>query len=117
MKRDEDREFRWLLANLESIVPCPECRNHIEEYKKSHALPLTTGEFGEWIWKFHTAVNERLGKEIVVPWSPSIGHTTSITQTWRAYQKCIQESIQKGNVKGEAIRQWGYHLGLWISFH
>jgi hypothetical protein len=114
---DEDREFRWLLGNLEGIVPCPECRGHIIEYKKKNPLPSECGDFGLWIWRFHEAVNERLGKSAGPSWSEKIGAGCSIVKIWHQYQTTIHESILKGSVKGDTIRQWGRHLLLWHACH
>ncbi len=114
---DEERELRWLLTNLETIVPCPECREHIIEYKKRNPLPEKSKDFGHWIWIFHEAVNGRLGKPAGPVWSDSIGAGCSIQKTWQSYQSTIQESILKGSVRGDAIRQWARRLALWHSFH
>jgi hypothetical protein len=56
--------------------PCETCRNHAKKYLKEHPIEkyinvkTKSGEklgLFTWTWKFHNAVNHRLGKEIV-PW-------------------------------------------------
>lgn len=118
LQPDEDREFRWLLMNVETIVPCPECREHIVQYRKANPLPSSTKEFGFWIWNFHTSVSIRLEKPPGPAWNSQIGSENSkeILKLWKVYQQTIQESIFKGSVKGDALRTWTRRLALWNSY-
>ncbi len=112
---DEKRELAWLFSHLESIVPCPECRKHIEEYRKGNPLPSETRDIGEWIWKFHEAVNQRLSKpagpvleEVLVQYQK-----VNIQKLYQDYFDCVKESVLKGTLSGDAVREWRRHLVLY----
>lgn len=52
--------------SCDTIVPCPECRQHIDSHVRSR--PITHEKnIGRWIWNLHGYVNERLGKPKVLP--------------------------------------------------
>jgi hypothetical protein len=110
---DENREALWLLHHLEYIIPCPECRQHIKVYRKKHGLPRTSAEFGIWIWKFHEAVNQRLGKPPGPPFSSEIGG--GIWQQWLSYTECVQESFQVGHLYLIEVKEWKRHLHHWVA--
>ena len=56
---DEQREMRWMIDNLEKIIPCHACVRHIVEYRRRNPL---SDDYKTWLWNFHEAVNQRLGK-------------------------------------------------------
>ena len=117
MATDEKRELDWLFAHLETIVPCVECRQHIEEYRKVHGIPVPA-ECGRWIWEFHEDVNRRLGKT-GVPYSSELGSwptNKSLRRLWREYCESIFESVQMGNLPGKNLTEFGRHLFLWQGF-
>lgn len=115
LKIDEAREIKWLLDHLETIVPCPECKQHIVSYRKSVPYPINTYDTGEWISKFHNAVNVRLGKP-ELPFTEDLGKTTTILTAWADYQDVLKESAMRGTVRGEAIKEWNRHLRMWMGF-
>ena len=114
LPKDEVREITWLLYHLEYIIPCPECRSHIIEYRKKNPFidPTSTGA---WIWTFHEAVNERLGKEEGPPFTLSLGSSTNILESWKEYQEIIKDSFLNGNLIGKDVKEWGRHLRLWLA--
>lgn len=120
MAKDEKRELDWLLSHLESIVPCVECRQHIEEYRKTRGMPLPLpSELGKWVWEFHEAVNLRLGKVSGVAYSPSLGSlpaNKSLRALWREYTENVFESVQMGNLPGKNLSEFARHLFLWQGF-
>jgi len=78
--------------------PCGNCRNHIQEYLKSHPFDKymnLKNEKGEdvgmfkWFWEFHNAVNVRIGKPFV-----------SWDNAWQMYdtgnQVCTNCSVENG---------------------
>lgn len=132
---DERREVLWLVHHLEKVVPCVECRQHIEHYRKSHKPPDDPRDLRRWIWEFHEAVNKRLGK----PPGPSLSQLqgqgqgqgqaqgqglsqksgickTEILELWRVYEACVYESVLKGHLIGNDLREWKRHLYLWSAF-
>lgn len=118
MRNDVKREFDWLLVNLETIIPCIECRQHLEEYKRINGYPLTITDISEWIWKFHEAVNTRLGKPSV-PYRNDIGKldpNEKVRKIWNEYVEEIAENMQIGQVTGISVQKFQQHLLLWKGF-
>ena len=115
MEKDEKREALWLLVNLETILPCEECRKHCKEYKKQYGLPEDSSQIGAWIWAFHEAVNERLGKGEGPPFTPELGRIDSPAAIWKEYLKVIRESFQVGHLRPELVKEWSRHLYLFLA--
>jgi hypothetical protein len=115
LRIDEAREIKWLLEHLETIVPCPECRQHIQAYRQGSGLPTNTYDTGLWLSKFHNAVNSRLGK-VEVPFTEDLGKGTNIIESWNLYQAVLKESMFKGTVQGKALADWNRHLRMWMGF-
>ncbi len=115
MEKDEQREALWLLSNLETIIPCVECRQHILAYKKQHGLPQESSLIGAWLWAFHEAVNERLGKGEGPPFTSELGRDESPAKVWKEYLKVIKESFQVGHLRPDLVKEWSRHLYLWLS--
>jgi hypothetical protein len=47
-------------------LPCAECRIHATQYAQDYPPDFSSGErFQTWSWRFHNAVNYRLGKPIM----------------------------------------------------
>jgi hypothetical protein len=115
LRKDARREFDWLIQHLETIVPCPECRQHIETHRK--AFPYLYDDIGKWIWEFHEAVNERLGKPKGPEYDDLIGSGNDNLRTlWKDYTTNIYESVQMGNLPGKNISEFARHLFLWQGF-
>ena len=116
LARDERREFEWLINHLETVVPCAECRAHIEEYRRGRR-PSALTEGGRWIWEFHEAVNARLGKT-GVDFSSDLGSSSNKTlrQLWKTYTDTILTSVQVGFVTRESVSEFSRHLFLWQGF-
>ena len=108
---DAARQLKWLFDNLERIIPCRECELHTREYKKKSPLPDT--DYKKWVFDFHNSVNIRLRKPIVEePEYPAV----NILEAWRVYTQILEDSLLKGRVKGDAVKDFGRHLRLWASF-
>jgi hypothetical protein len=114
LQKDEERECLWLLSHIEYIIPCPECRNHIQAYRKKEGLPILTN-VGAWLWTFHEAVNERLGKGEGPPFTHDLGKGDNPLILWNEYQELIKDSYLNGNLLGKDVKEWGRHLRLWIA--
>ena len=113
LKRDELRYLQWLLNHLEYIIPCNECRSHIQAYRKKEGVPEESSIVGAWIWTFHEAVNERLGKPEGPPFTVELGKGENISQVWKDYLKCVQESFLIGHLRSEDVKEWARILFLW----
>jgi hypothetical protein len=109
---DERREITWLIHNLETIIPCHECRMHVREFKKS--VPIA-GEYGLWFWQLHESVNQRLGKPGFT-YTPDIGSGIHVRNSWKIYTNILRESILLGSVKGDSVKDYTRHIGLWAGF-
>lgn len=47
-------------------LPCPECRLHAIQYAREYPPDFSgTDRFQTWAWRFHNAVNHRLGKPLL----------------------------------------------------
>jgi len=116
---DEFREITWLLNHLEMIVPCPECREHIKIYRQETGIPFTVATVAEWIWKFHNAVNKRLGKPvegIEIISESSFLTKGKIIDLWKDYLFVLKDTISKGVLVGKDVQEWNRHFRLWIGF-
>jgi hypothetical protein len=115
LRKDANRELYWLIQHLETIVPCPECRQHIESHRK--AYPIDESQIGKWIWEFHETVNERLGKPKGPEFSDILGNGKERLRTiWKEYTTSVFESVQMGNLPGKNISEFARHLFLWKGF-
>jgi len=115
---DERRELLWLIEHIENFLPCPECRQHTEKYRRSVGLPGTSSDAAEWLWNFHEAVNRRLEKSP----GPALSDvkdaysSVNISQAWKEYRALVKDSIIQGHLSGAAFLEFGRHLRLWRSF-
>jgi hypothetical protein len=118
LKKDAKREVDWLLANLETIVPCAECRLHIEEHRRMTGLPASLKEVGQWVWNFHEETNKRLGK-VGVEFTEQIGMIEkgeTLKNLWINYTSEIYQSVQMGQLPGIGLHKFKQHLFLWKGF-
>lgn len=58
--------WKNLIKNLQTIIPCQECKQHFLEYKIEHPFPdVPYSELNTtvrtWLWELHANVNERKG--------------------------------------------------------
>lgn len=54
--------IEWIHEVIQEKLPCEECRGHMKRYLEEHPPGAEVNMF-VWSWKFHNAVNTRLGKE------------------------------------------------------
>jgi|UniRef100_A0A6C0DN64 hypothetical protein len=112
--QDAHYQYVWMIEHLETCIPCEECRQHTIEYRKKH--PYRGVSPIRWIWEFHNAVNERLGKESVSFESMEHRTVSSIRDAWKNYTKTIQESLSTGRLRGDLLKEFTRHFKLWASF-
>ena len=111
---DEKREMMWLLQHIEYIIPCPECKAHVQSYRKREGLPSESNEVGSWLWTFHEAVNERLGKGDGPPFTHTLGENKPLQKLLKEYILCVQESFLLGHLRAEQVKEWNRHFQLWF---
>lgn len=112
---DERREILWLLGHLEWVVPCLMCQKHIVDYRKKNPPQDTTEALGVWIWKFHEAVNERLGKPTGPPFTRDLGKTDGVARLWKEYMVLVRHALVKGvgAMTSVSVKEWARHFALW----
>lgn len=62
------RETSSLFDILIRSIPCPSCRNHATQYKRTHAIANANTKndaFEDWAYTFHNAVNRRIQKVMI----------------------------------------------------
>jgi hypothetical protein len=110
LRADELRTLRWLVNHLESIVPCQECRAHIEEYRRFHPPPdESPGDYNEWFWQFHEAVNQRLGK-VGISFSEVCSRPQrGVIETWKEFLAIVK-------LPAVSVKAFDRHIRLWMGF-
>lgn|SRR5690554_4702192 len=58
----ETDAFNVWIYNLAARFFCERCKRHFQSYLLEHPVELSPDPF-EWSWRFHNAVNIRLGKD------------------------------------------------------
>lgn len=114
MRTDLTREYLWLIHHMETIIPCKECREHVKAFKKKVSPPVEP-DAGSWFWALHESVNARLGKPAVM-YSAHIGSEVCVKELWKVYKYTLRNAILKGSVNGQALKEYGRHIGLWMGF-
>lgn len=61
----EEREaMQYFINGMSRTFPCLSCRDHFRGYVIGHPPNVTSrNDLIIWMWSFHNAVNERLGKQ------------------------------------------------------
>ena len=114
MLRDVTREYIWLMNNIEMVIPCVNCVEHVREFKKKHPSPITI-DGGFWLWELHESVNKYLGA-VGIPYSAEIGFGTNVIESWKIYKNILSDSLVAGHVSGASVKDYGRRLGLWSGF-
>jgi len=112
LRHDELRELQWMVANLETIVPCQECRKHIDEYRRHMPPPSDAGEtagYNFWFWNFHEAVNHRLGKEGITFETLMSLKQVGVFEAWKEFTRVVR-------IPSLILKNFERHLRLWAGF-
>lgn len=62
-----DEEMRiWanLLASLRICLPCPRCKQHYNEYLRTHKVDFK--QIGDWLWAFHNHVRTSNSQALIL---------------------------------------------------
>jgi len=77
-----DSDIHYTYLKIKSFIeklPCPTCKIHAIEYIKKNPISLQSNkEFQFWAWKFHNAVNARIGKKKFTLLQYDIKHRTNL---------------------------------------
>jgi hypothetical protein len=117
---DEVRAWPLFVKTLVTVIPCPYCKEHFQEYLQSHPFELPP-DYTEWkmfiplyFYAFHEAVNKRLGK----PSFPFSQLSTTYNQTGRlkdvmnSLEKIMERAIKMGGVSLLAWKAWLKQYGM-----
>ena len=108
---DEIRELLWIVNNLESIIPCQECRKHLGEYRRLRPPLAAAEDYNSWFWNFHEAVNTRLGKVGGVSLKDIIvaQNQKKVLEAWKEFARVVKIPIV-------ALKGFERHIRLWAGF-
>jgi hypothetical protein len=125
---DEKRQWVLFVQMLPNILPCPHCREHAQDYLKTHPFaesvkPISSTKelhtfLVDYFYTFHEAVNTRLGK-------PSFDKTL-LTSTYRgiAIRKELENlhpiqstAIQLSGLRILDWKKWVGYLRMILSFY
>jgi hypothetical protein len=85
-KADQAAMFARFWAFIQTL-PCPECKYHATAYARAYPPDFSgSAGFQTWAWRFHNAVNLRLGKPLM---SAEEYQATYEAETTRGYWNCI----------------------------
>ena len=111
---DEERAWPLLFKTLSAALPCPYCREHLDEYIRSHPFGLPVDQttwrvyLSTYVYDLHEAVNARTGK----PSFPKEALHTTYKDVRQFKEKL--EALQK--FLDRAIKMDGVSLLAWRAF-
>ena len=125
-REDEKRQWIILIELLPRIIPCPNCRQHAQEWIVKYPITaikdLTPAEMYDWLttWvnNFHENVNDRTGK-------PSFDKSllaqtygsTDIVKTFKAMKPFIEVAIRLSGITLLPWQKWSNHLVMLRSLY
>lgn len=67
-------------------LPCPECQQHALAYARQYPPDFSgSSGFQTWAWRFHNAVNYRLGKPLMSAEEYQLMYKTEMDQSYWKY--------------------------------
>jgi hypothetical protein len=114
LRADEQRAWPLFFKALAPMLPCPYCRDHLQEYQQAtpFLLPQNPSEWNAYIstyvYDLHEAVNHRLGK-------PSFPKA-DLYQTYRDISPFQEKFNSLQKVEDRAIKQGGVNLFAWRAW-
>lgn len=117
-----DEQLAWPLfvKELTMIIPCPYCKDHLQEYIKQHPFDLPSDYF-EWkqyiplyFYNLHESVNQRLGKPSF-PFdslSSTYKDISSLKNTLMTLDTIVMKAIKMGGVSLFSWRAWLKQLNM-----
>lgn len=120
LPHEESRLWSQLLQSLRFSLPCPQCKRHYQLFFSAHPPPIPSAsaapsllrrdEIRTWLYRLHTAVNDRMGK--------GGAHGLSLSEVEERYSQpfCfsaqlqtvahhMRASIQRGGCRREDVVQ------------
>ena len=117
---DEIRAWPSFFKELPSVVPCPYCKEHLQDYIKTNPFQLPI-EYYQWrvyiphyFYMLHESVNARLGKPSFPEsdLSTMYGSSGRIKATLERLEIIQQRAIKMGGVSLLAWKAWLKQLNM-----
>lgn len=123
LRADEGRAWPLLVKELVQILPCPYCRDHLQEYLKENPfeLPLDWKEWKlyvtDYFYELHEVVNRRIGKasfskELL---DATYKDVTRFRENFGVLQKIVEKAIKMGGVSLFAWRAWVKQVNFLVA--
>lgn len=123
---DEIRQWPLVIANLPSIIPCPDCREHAAQWIAAHPIAaikiVPHDELYTWlttyIYDFHESVNQRTGKpsfdkmKLVETYK-----SVRIGAALRALTPFMESAIQLSGLRILSWKKWVGYTQMLISLY
>ena len=114
MLGDEQRAWPLFVKTLPPVIPCPYCRDHLQQYIKENPFELPS-EYIMWkqyiplyFYRIHESVNQRLGKA-------SFPYET-LSTTYKDISRINGTMTRLENIQGRAIKMGGVSLFFWKAW-
>jgi hypothetical protein len=78
---------RKFWETLPYVLPCKFCRASLTEYYEKYPIPTKSEDMGEWLYKIHNCVNEKLRSQ---------GQTIPPNPPYEAVSKHYKELLERG---------------------
>ena len=117
---DESRAWPLFLKTLPSALPCPFCRDHLQDYlqKNPFSLPMDYNEWKVYIpmyfYQVHESVNKRLGKPSFSfsDLSKTYSDVGQLKSVMDRLEKLVAKAIQMGGLSLFHWRAWLKHYTM-----
>lgn len=114
-KIDEERESKWLITHIETIIPCKECILHLLSFKKGNPIKGSS-MYIEWFWDLHNSVNTKLKKNPGPALEDIRELPGDIKTIWKEYVVCVEDSINQNFIRRTNLLEFQRHLHMWTSY-
>lgn len=116
--QDQRREMIFVLRYVESIMPCPLCRNHYREWRTPRPIdkfPEGQAEFRQavrvWLYELHEDVNRRNG--VVAPFGledlgPKYG-AVDLKEVGRRFFELMNRALRLKAIDRETLKKFNTH--------
>lgn len=123
LRGDEQRAWTLFFKELPSMLPCPYCRDHLQDYQKSHpfTLPQATDEWNSYVstyvYDLHEVINTRLGKPSFPKedLSKTYSNTAPFKEKFDALEKILNRAIKQGGLTILAWRGWVKQMRMLVA--
>ena len=118
---DEVNRWIMLLKSVETVMPCPMCREHYRDWMKRHPIVQFRDLRGEdlrfrarlWLYKLHEEVNTSRGVDSEIP-IESVRELYSNVSDFQGkintLMDILKANVQLGKLKAEATWAFRNHL-------